>query len=296
MGNTICCCVPPPEVSLDDLVLEEDVLNSIHVVTRNDKLVEYFSPPLVEEFFLAKQTAQNHHRWGRLQISKPMESLSEVEQYSEQENRNIENNAVDWGGDQIESWLGSSTDGSISALEELLVMTSDTSGMNENEKYCQTNDRNSYKSLIRLQDETNKVIGAGSTAANGVYRWFAAHGRFVMFTDEGQYQIRGGVNLSEYGDRYYDSWVIEEIRENVVPLYAVPSNNSITFSSDVWICINGVPPAPKVEGGDDRELYEEDGCMEAEESASIYPMQLACLSMPLDENYIDEISEIEWVA
>merc|ERR1719233_1002084 len=281
MGNGHCCYASPIVV-LDDLVMEDDVNG------RSDIFTEYFNPPLVQDFFLGKQSTKKHC-WGRNQRPKRTGSLYPVEQYSELVDNDIKNSAFDEGGDHYPEYDGNTND-SISGLEDPPIVTSENDGMRNDENYCQANDHISFKSIVRLEDEMKKVIGAGSTSANGVYRWFAAHGRFVMFTDEGQYQIRGGVNLSAFDDQYYNSWVIEEYKERLVPLYAVASNNSSTSSSNGWICIKGVPPAPKVEIGDERELYEEDGSMEVEESVSIYPMLSGYLPKSWDDTKINDLS------
>lgn len=95
-----------------------------------------------------------------------------------------------------------------------------------------------------------------------------------MFTDQGQYQIMGGVNLMEYGDSYYDCWAIEKIKENVVRLYAVSSGESNSISTNGWICIDGVLPAPIVEQRGHQEINE---CSD-ESDASSSPMLTYCYS------------------
>merc|ERR1719193_922943 len=230
-----------------------------------------------------------------------MESISEQSHLSKPDVNDLKYEALDQNGGKIETDLDESTDGTISALEETVFITSEEEGAKEEESYDEA--RKSYQlsnaSMISLRVQSNKVVGAGSAAANGVYRWFVAHKRFVMFTEDGQYQIRGGANLSEYGDRYLKCWVIEETREDMVRLlYAVASSNRTCAPSAGWICIEGASPAPEVEQGDDRELlYENGGSMEYEESeTSVYPLRSSRTSNIWDDTYLNSVSVVEWVA
>jgi len=292
-------------VSRDEMNIEEEVFNSIHSVTivrpitGDDQFAEA-TPPLAQEVTLPKHTTQKHIQWKSTKESQDLISISEQRHLSEPEVNDLKYEAIDQNGGQIETELDESTDGTISALEETVFITSEEEGAKEEES--DDGAQNSYKlsnaSMISLRVQSNKVVGAGSAAANGVYRWFVAHKRFVMFTEDGQYQIRGDANLSEYGDRYLNCWVIEEIRENVVRLlYAVASSNRTCAPSGGWICIEGASPAPEVEQGDDREVYEKGGFMEFEESeTSVYPLRSSRTLNTWDENYLNSVSVVQWVA
>jgi len=304
MGNEFCCCVPSKNVSRDDKNIVEEVVNStqsftIHSITRDDQ-VAAVTPPLAWDITSTEHITQEPPQQVSNKLPEDMESISELKHHSEPDVIDNKDEAIDQNGGKIETDLDESTDGTISALEETVFITSDEWRAKEEESDDEA--QNSYKlsnaSMISLRVQSNKVVGAGSGAANGVYRWFVAHGRFVMFTEEGQYQIRGDANLSEYGDRYYNCWVIEEIRENMVRLlYAVASSESNCAPSDGWICIEGASPAPKVEQGNDRELYKNGGFMELEESeTSIYPLISSSTTNQWDENYQNRVSVVEWVA
>jgi len=149
---------------------------------------------------------------------------------------------------------------------------------------------------INLQVQTLNVTGAGDSAVNGVYRWFTAHGRFVMFTDKGHYQIVGGVNLSkQYGDRYNDCWVLEETTESVVRLYAVASDLSTSIPRDGWMGINGSSPAPNVQEGDEKEAFEE-GYTESEDcEASLSLMPTGYITKQSASSNLEGV-DVEWVA
>jgi len=299
MGNGFCCCVPPPQMALDDLLAEKDVLGSNNVATPDDQCAGELSPPLVHEVNFTEQSLQLQHMEVGNKEQKEVESLIEVEQLSVLDN--IEKEVAHYGGGQFESDVDSTTTCTLSALEEVFLVGFEEDGGTEEEyeekaKDGKSDDRQS-ESMINLRVQANKVSGAGSTTANGLYRWFAAHSRLVMFTEEGRYQIRGDATLSEYGDHYHDCWVIEEIRDNVIrPLYAVASNISASVPSDGWICIEGASPAPRVEEGDERELDEDSGSLEMEESeTSIYPFQSSNLPSICDENFLERVSLVEWV-
>jgi len=287
------------------MTIEEEVFNSMHSVTiirpkTGDNQVAEATPPLAQELTLPEHTTQRHLQWKSTKESEDMESISEQRHLSEPGVNYLKYETIDQNGSKIETELDESTDGTISALEETIFITSDEEGAKEEESDDEA--QNSYKlsnaSMISLRVQSNKVVGAGSAAANGVYRWFVAHRRFVMFTEEGQYQIRGGANLSEYGDRYLKCWVIEEIREDMVRLlYAVASSNRTCAPSAGWICIEGASPAPEVEQGDDREFYENGGFMELEESdTSVYRLRSSRTPNMWDESYLNSVSVVEWVA
>jgi len=305
MGTGFCCCVPPQMVSPDDMIIEEEVFNSVDSVAigrpiTGDNQFAEATPPLAQEVTFPKHTTQKHPQWKSTKASEDMESTWEQRHLSEPDGNDLQYEAIDQNQGKIETELDESTDGTISALEETVFITSDEEGAKEEESDDEA--QNSYKlrdaSMISLRVQSNKVVGAGSAAANGVYRWFVAHRRFVMFTEDGQYQIRGDANLSELGDRYLNCWVIEEIRENVVRLlYAVASSNRTCAPSGGWICIEGASPAPEVEQGDDREIYENGGFMEFEESeTSVYPLRSSRASNVWDENHLNSVSVVEWVA
>jgi len=306
MGTGFCCCDSPQMVSRDDMTIEEDVFNSMHSVkivspiTGEEQLAEA-TPPSAQEVALPEHTTQKHPEWKSTRGSEDIESISEQRHLSEPDANDLKYEATGQNTGKIETELDESTDGTISALEETVYITSDEEGAKEEESDDEA--QNSWKlsnaSMISLRVQSNNVVGAGSAAANGVYRWFVAHRRFVMFTEERQFQIRGGANLSEYGDRYINCWVIEEIREDVVRLlYAVASSNRTCAPSAGWICIEGASPAPEVEQGDDRELlYENGGSMEYEESeTSVYPLRSSRTSNMWDDTYLNSVSVVEWVA
>jgi len=141
----------------------------------------------------------------------------------------------------------------------------------------------SKRQIRASQVQVIKVMGAGNPTVNGIYRWFTAHERYIMFKDQSQCQIVGGVNLSEFGERYSDCWVIEEIMENVVRLYAVASRKGPTVASDGWFCVYGKSPAPQIQVGEEWGFYEDDSEIETEGTDtslslmtnSYLPMQLA---------------------
>jgi len=305
MGTGFCCCVPPQMVLRDDMTIEEEVFNSMRSVTivrpkTGDDQLAVATPPLAQEVTLPEHTIQEHPHQKSTKKSEDMESTWEQRHLSGPDVNDLKYKTIDQNGGKIETELDESSDGTISALEEtIFITTSDEEGAKEEES---DDAQNSYKlsnaSMISLRVQSNKVVGAGSAAANGLYRWFVAHRRFFMFTEEGQYQMRGGANLSEYGDRYLSCWVIEEVREDMVRLlYAVASSNRTCAPSAGWICIEGASPAPEVEQGDDRELYENGGFIEFEESeTSIYPLRSSRTTNMWDESYLNSVSVVEWVA
>lgn len=175
---------------------------------------------------------------------------------------------------QAESDADDSGYDTISALFEIPFDTDHVDdGTNVEEIYHRLEDVGSCQyycespTKIVPQDETLQVIGAGNPAVNGIYRWFAAHDRFVMLTDRGQYQITGGVSLYELGDGYHDCWVIEEIMVKASRLYALPSRD--VTSSNGWICINGASPAPKVKMGESKKLQEDNSDIETQNVLSL---------------------------
>jgi len=152
-----------------------------------------------------------------------------------------------------------------------------------------------YQQNIRSsQVQAIKVMGAGNPAVNGVYRWFTKHEHFVMFTDDCQYQIVGGVNLSDYGDRYNDCWAIEEIMGNVVLLYAVASNEDSSIACDGWICICGTSPAPKIQIAEECGFYEDEDDIETEGSdTSISLMATSFMLKQWATDNFDPVQELQ---
>jgi len=295
MGNGLCC-YGPDEVR-DEPLIEQKALTSTNFETKDEEYSQIedrrssVNPNTVEKVVYGEQNTQNHHRQGSNQMPKHIDSCSEQDDASELDTEDKETE------EKVESEMDGSSDDSISALEEPFVPNLTEEDVKEEDMGHCIKDEGSYQhqrrrsSQISQQLQTLKVLGAGDPAVNGVYRWFAAHGRFVMFTDHGQYQIMGGVNLSEYGDRYYDCWVIEEITENVDRLYAVPSSES-AIPEGGWFCIDGSKPAPEVKGGEERDDYESDGYIDTEGSASSLSL------MPNSywaANGLDGIDGLEWV-
>jgi len=300
MGNNLCC-FGPHDVERDDLLIEEDALQNTHMESQNseDEFAQIEIPSDVSDLDVADdllnvQDVRLYHRQDSNQEPKHVDSLSEEEKID------IEDKGVVETGDQELSPLDDiedSTDDSISALEEGFVLNQ----LKEENLSHRGKDKGSYQhqrkssSQISLQVQTLEVSGAGSAAVNGVYRWFAAHGRFVMFTDQGQYQIMGGVNLSDYGERYFNSWVIQEITG--AQLYAVDSGHNASISCDGWICINGASPAPQVKVGNETELEDDDYDIETEESeSSISHLPAAYLPKEwVAANNIDDMEAIDGV-
>lgn len=139
-----------------------------------------------------------------------------------------------------------------------------------------------------------RVVGAGNQAVNGVYRWFTKHKRFIMFTDDCQYQIVGGVNLSEYGDCYKNCCVIQEVMENVVQLYAAASKEDSSISFDGWICICGTSPAPKIQVGEEWGFYEVEGGISTEGSdTSISLLDTSLLLKQWAISNFDSVKELQ---
>lgn len=222
-----------------------------------------------------KQNAQNHHRQGSHQLPKHVDSSSDLLDLKK-DDLDTEDNVVyePQAEFQLESDQDGVTDDSISALEEPFMIYDKAIGNKEEKDIHPRIEgvQNQRKSSTQINSncETLTVAAAGNPAVNGVYRWFAAHARFVMFTDQGQYQIMRGVDLPEYGDSYNGCWVIEEIKEKMVRLYAVASGETNSISSDGWICINGALPAPIIKKGTEWALHDE-ACIESD--ASISSMQ-----------------------
>jgi len=266
----MCCCHNHKRHGEDWLIVE-DGLGRVHLDTVDDESI------MKREVVDIEQNAQNHRRQGSSQSPQHSDSSPELDDLSKPDGEDTQDRMYKTGC-EFESDLDGVTDNSISELEEPFLSYDQEKGMKEDEKRKYHEEgvyqyqRRSF-TQISLNFEILTVTGAGNAAVNGVYRWFAAHERFVMFSDQGQYQIMRGVNLSEYGIRYYDCWTIEEIKENVTRLYAVPSNESNSISSGGWICIDGALPAPIVQGEEEKERYCDDGQVETDESdASISPM------------------------
>jgi len=224
-----------------------------------------------------KQNTQSHHRQDSHQLPKHVDSSSDLLDNVNKDDLDTEDNIVHepQAEFQFESDQDGVTDDSISALEEPLMIYDKAIGNKEEEEIHPRIDKGVQKqrkssTQINSNCEMLTVAAAGNPAVNGVYRWFAAHARFVMFTDKGQYQIMRGVDLPEYVDSYYGCWVIEEIKENVVRLYAVASRETNSIPSDGWICINGALPAPIIKKGREWALHDE-ACIESD--ASISSMQ-----------------------
>jgi len=242
----------------------------------------------VKKVVPVEQNAQNHRLQGSNQVPTHVDSYSELGDISEGV-ANTKDNAFHETEGEIMSDLDGETDDSISALEEPYIVSPKKTCIKDEEKRQCAKDQgvNQHQrrssTQMNLNCETITVAGAGKAGANGVYRWFAAHERFVKFTDQGQWQVMRGVNLIEYGDCYYDCWVIEEIKDNVIRLYAVPSGESNSISTNGWICIDGVLPAPTViEGRDCNECIESD-----ESNASISPMPTSYNSKEWPLNNLD---------
>lgn len=288
------CCYGPSEVPRDEPLMEEAALRGANVDTQDEEFakIEVQSPTLspvrVPKVIYGEQNTQHHHRQGSNQMPKHIDSGSEQDELSDLDTEDKQTE------EQAESELDDLTDDSISALEEPFVLNLAEDEIKEDTSHCIKDEGSSQhqrrsSAQISLQLQTLKVVGAGDPAINGVYRWFAAHSRFVMFKDQGQYQIMGGVNLSEYGDRYYDCWVIEEMTENVERLYAVASSESTSVPEDGWFCIDGSKPAPEVKCGEEREDYQSDGYMDTEGSdASLSPM-------PTSYWAANSLDGVEWV-
>lgn len=267
--------------------MEEDSLENVYVDKENQEFVqiEIKSPTanVVQEILLNEQINQRLHRQGSSQKPMHMDSLSELEMFSEADDADLKVNSFAGITRQLQSELESPSEDSISSLP--LLVSSAHGGMKQGNIAIVTkdlrNNQHQRKSSTQIGPmvEVLEVVGAGNPAVNGVYRWFAAHERFVMFSDEGQYQIMRGVNLSEYGEHYHDCWVIEELMKNVLRLYAVASGNMNYIPSDGWICINGASPAPKVMGVEEGMLQEDSCGVENEESE----LSLSSMSIPFPQ-------------
>jgi len=245
----------------EEWLIVEDGLARVHRI----------SNPILKQKVVPIEHVQHYHRQGNSQRPQHLNSSRELVDVSKPFRADTQDKSMCKAGCDFESELYDATDDSISELEETFVSHNQEKWQKEEEKkqyfeegVHQHQRRSSTQ--MSLNFETLTVTGAGNTAVNGVYRWFAAHDRFVMFSAQGQYQIMRGVNLSEYGDRYYDCWTIEEIRENVTRLYAVASGEVNFISFGEWICINGTVPAPIVKGGEEHRRYDDDGLEETDES------------------------------
>jgi len=304
MGNWLCC-VTSPEVPNEDGLIDGDVLGSVFLETEDNEFVqiEVRNSPLhqnVVQEVLSEQSNQYHRRQGSNQMQH-IDSLSELEKLSETDDLDWKTSSVYARGNQAESDLDCSTDESISELFQVPVgIKHEEYGMNVEEigksaKDVSIQHQRKSSTQVGPQAEILEVQGAGNPAVNGVYRWFAAHERFVMFTDHGQYQIIGGVNLSDFGDHYHDCWVIEKIMEVVVRLYAVASSEITSIPCDGWICIHGTSPAPKVKGGEERKLHEENGYMGNEQSDESLSSPISNLPKEWAMNELDGIEGVVYV-
>jgi len=305
MGNWLCC-VASPAVLKEDRQIRGDVLQNVIVETKDNEYVKEvkvkdspFHPNVVEEVVM-EQSNQHHRRQGSNQMQH-IDSLSELEKLSETDDVEWKNSSVYDNGGQVEFELDSSADESISELFQVSIgINHEECAMKVEEGATSAIDRSKQhqrKSSIQIgpQAKILEVQGAGNPAVNGVYRWFAAHERFVMFTDHGQYQIMGGVNLSDFGDHYHDCWVIEKIMDIVVRLYAVASNEITSIPCDGWICIHGTSPAPKVKGGECK-LHEENGYMENEHSdESLFSLPNSNLPKQWVANDLDGFGVVQYV-
>jgi hypothetical protein len=256
-----------PDVEEGNWLIVEDVPASVRTETEDDEFdqVEEQKSTLNANFVKnvpARNNTQNHHCQGSLQLPKHVDSSDTREDTLHYDHIDVGETAIhELCEVQFESDQDGVTDDSISALEEPFAMHDEEIRNKEEEKIHPLKDmgvqtQRKSSTQINLNCELITVAAAGNTSVNGVYRWFAAHERFVMFTDHGQYQIMRGVNLPEYGDSYYGWWVIEEIKENVARLYAVASDKTNSISSDGWICINGALPAPVIKEGRERNLHD----------------------------------------
>jgi len=308
----LCCLstLSPTEVPQEDRLMETDGLGDANLWMKNNEFLRIevksstLSPTKVVEEVLLTERNNHHHRQGSNQIPKHMDSLSELENFSEPGDIGLKDNSVDERGGLFELEVDGSTNDSISSLFHDPFVMNDIEDRMIVEKLEFTardvqNSQHQRKSSMQIgpQVEVLEVFGAGNPAVNGVYRYFAAHERFVMFTDEGQYQIIRGANLSEYGDRYSDCWVLEEIKKNVVRLYALASSEIVPISSEGWICIYGASPAPKVCGLDEGKLNERNGYSGNEDSdAPLSPLSATHLPKQWHSNDLAELDGVEWVA
>jgi len=283
MGS--CCCFA--KIVINDRLMTKDSTDNVYVDRENNEFVqiEIKSPRVnvVQEILLDEQNNQHLHRQGSNQLPMHMDSLSELEKFSEADDTDLKDNSVYGTAGRLESELDSPIEDSISSLFRYpLIINNAQDGMKQGKitfiAKDLRNNQHQRKSSTQIGPmvEVLEVVGAGNPAVNGVYRWFAAHERFVMFSDEGQYQIMRGVDLSEYGEHYRDCWVLEELMKNVLRLYAVASNDMNYTSTDGWICINGASPAPKVKGVAEGMLREGSACSENEES----DLSLSSMSIP----------------
>jgi len=303
MGNSLCC-LSTSEVGLDDPWLKEGVFGKTLVDLHDDEFSQFedqrshLKPSMVQRILQADKNTWNDLQKRNNQMPWYKDFLSEPEYISEP---NVGDSEGDVGykiGGQIDSDRDGSTEETISAHDNFI--SSDEEEIKEEIKQTMNDEANikhrNDSSQINLQVQTLNVTAAGTSAVNGVYRWFTAHGRFVMFTDKGHYQIMGGVNLCElYGERYNYCWVIEEITENMVCLYAAASDLGISIPSDGWICINGSSPSPNVQEGDEREVYEE-GYTESEDCDASLSLMPTCYMTKQSVANNPEGFDVEWVA
>jgi len=274
---------------IDDRLVEQNSLENVYVNKHNNEFVqiEIKNPTadVVQKILVKEQINQRLHRQGSNQKPVHMDSLSELEMFSEADDADFKDNRVSGIAGQLESELDSPSEDSISSLFKDPSAISIAQGVMRQGKIAIAakdfrNNQHQRKSSTQIDpmDEVLEVVGAGNPAVNGIYRWFAAHERFVMFSDEGQYQIMRGVDLSEYGEHYHDCWVIEELMKNVLRLYAVASSGMNYISSDGWICINGASPAPKVNGLDEGLLHDDNYYGGNEEcELSLSSMSIPCV-------------------
>jgi len=293
---------------IDDRLVEQHSLENVWVNKQNNEFVqiEIKDPTanVVQEILLNEQINRRSHRQGSNQKPMHMDSLSELEMFSEADDADLKDNCVSGIAGQLESDLDSLSDDSISSLFKGTSAISIAQGGMKQAKIAiaaedSRNNQHQRKSSTQIDPmvEVLEVVGAGNPAVNGVYRWFAAHERFVMFGDEGQYQIMRGVDLSEYGEHYHDCWVIEELMKNMLRLYAVASNDMNYISSNGWICINGASPAPKVKGVDEGMLHEDNYYVGNEESElSLSSMSIPCPPKQWSAIDPDGVNGVECVA
>jgi len=288
--------------------MEKDGLEEDNLYTRNCEFLQIEvenstdSTTAVEEVLLTERS-NHHYQQGSNQMPKHMDSLSELENFSEPNDTSSKDNSLDQREEYFQSDVDGSSIESISSLFHNPVVMTDVEDRKIDEEVDLTtkdvqNNQHQRKSSTQIgpQVELLEVFGAGNPAVNGVYRYFAAHERFVMFTDDGQYQIIGGANLSEYGERYGNCWVIEEIKKNVVRLYALASTEIIPISSEGWICINGALPAPKVKGLDEEKLHERSYFGNEESDGSLSPLSTSHIPKQWPSHDLDGIDGVEWLA
>lgn len=302
MGNVLWC-FNSDELGYDDPWLKE-VFSKTSVERQENEFSQaedqrsVLKSSMVQRILSADKPSWSDLQKDNNQMPKYKDFSSEPEYVSEPDELSREGDTGHSGIGQICSELDGITDWTISPHEPFVsndeedIKEEISNTMNDSEENKQRSDSSCQ---INLQVQTLNVTGAGDSAVNGVYRWFTAHGRFVMFTDKGHYQIVGGVNLSkQYGDRYNDCWVVEENTQSVVRLYAVALDLSTSIPRDGWICMNGFSPAPNVQEGDEKEVFEE-GLTESEDcDASLSLMPTGYFTKPSASSNLEGL-DVEWV-